>query len=121
MPPDKKSPRMQHLHRFSGAFVAILLLVVVFCSVATITTPSVVAATTHPIEYQIGCPPSMVNDGSLDYFKAHGFSVVYLVVPDTGTYQAAVSYTHLRAHETPEHLVCRLLLENKKKTPAHIS
>eukprot|EP00658_Telonema_sp_P-2_P004221 TRINITY_DN11585_c0_g1_i1.p1 TRINITY_DN11585_c0_g1~~TRINITY_DN11585_c0_g1_i1.p1 ORF type:complete len:172 (+),score=32.85 TRINITY_DN11585_c0_g1_i1:78-593(+) len=26
----------------------------------------------------------------------------------------AVSYTHLRAHETPEHLVCRLLLEKKK-------
>src|SRR5678816_4347858 len=24
---------------------------------------------------------------------------------------AAMSYTHLRAHETPEHLVCRLLLE----------
>src|SRR5674536_68330 len=23
----------------------------------------------------------------------------------------AVSYTHLRAHETPEHLVCRLLLD----------
>eukprot|EP00658_Telonema_sp_P-2_P064712 TRINITY_DN5390_c0_g1_i1.p1 TRINITY_DN5390_c0_g1~~TRINITY_DN5390_c0_g1_i1.p1 ORF type:complete len:164 (+),score=52.02 TRINITY_DN5390_c0_g1_i1:193-684(+) len=28
-----------------------------------------------------------------------------------------VSYTHLRAHETPEHLVCRLLLEKKKKNP----
>src|SRR5678815_3185396 len=27
--------------------------------------------------------------------------------------QKAVSYTHLRAHETPEHLVCRLLLEKK--------
>src|SRR5678815_427542 len=26
---------------------------------------------------------------------------------------SAVSYTHLRAHETPEHLVCRLLLEKK--------
>ena len=26
-----------------------------------------------------------------------------------------VSYTHLRAHETPEHLVCRLLLEKKLK------
>src|SRR5665254_26404 len=26
-----------------------------------------------------------------------------------------VSYTHLRAHETPEHKVCRRLLENKKK------
>ena len=28
-------------------------------------------------------------------------------------YFIAVSYTHLRAHETPEHLVCRLLLEKK--------
>src|SRR5678816_4792276 len=28
-----------------------------------------------------------------------------------------VSYTHLRAHETPEHLVCRLLLEKKKNIP----
>ena len=27
-----------------------------------------------------------------------------------------VSYTHLRAHETPEHLVCRLLLEKKKNS-----
>ena len=25
----------------------------------------------------------------------------------------SVSYTHLRAHETPEHLVCRLLVEKK--------
>eukprot|EP00658_Telonema_sp_P-2_P075848 TRINITY_DN6563_c0_g1_i4.p2 TRINITY_DN6563_c0_g1~~TRINITY_DN6563_c0_g1_i4.p2 ORF type:complete len:139 (-),score=30.24 TRINITY_DN6563_c0_g1_i4:76-492(-) len=30
--------------------------------------------------------------------------------------QVPVSYTHLRAHETPEHLVCRLLLEKKKIT-----
>ena len=33
---------------------------------------------------------------------------------------ASVSYTHLRAHETSLHLVCRLLLE-KKKTPVHLS
>ena len=26
-----------------------------------------------------------------------------------------VSYTHLRDHETPEQLVCRLLLEKNKK------
>eukprot|EP00658_Telonema_sp_P-2_P039657 TRINITY_DN2833_c0_g1_i1.p1 TRINITY_DN2833_c0_g1~~TRINITY_DN2833_c0_g1_i1.p1 ORF type:complete len:650 (-),score=101.94 TRINITY_DN2833_c0_g1_i1:73-2022(-) len=31
------------------------------------------------------------------------------------TPRTTVSYTHLRAHETPEHLVCRLLLEKKKK------
>ena len=30
-------------------------------------------------------------------------------------YTEAVSYTHLRAHETPEQLVCRLLLEKKKQ------
>src|SRR5678816_3914670 len=34
---------------------------------------------------------------------------------DTDFLHKAVSYTHLRAHETPEHLVCRLLLEKKKK------
>ena len=31
----------------------------------------------------------------------------------------AVSYTHLRAHETVLDLVCRLLLEKKKKKPIH--
>ena len=31
-----------------------------------------------------------------------------------------VSYTHLRAHETPEHLVCRLLLEKKNNQKVHI-
>eukprot|EP00658_Telonema_sp_P-2_P064356 TRINITY_DN5330_c0_g1_i3.p1 TRINITY_DN5330_c0_g1~~TRINITY_DN5330_c0_g1_i3.p1 ORF type:complete len:226 (-),score=33.00 TRINITY_DN5330_c0_g1_i3:48-725(-) len=34
------------------------------------------------------------------------------------TFPIPVSYTHLRAHETPEHLVCRLLLEKKKKIRA---
>src|SRR5665647_3866588 len=29
--------------------------------------------------------------------------------------QFSVSYTHLRAHETDSYLVCRLLLEKKKK------
>src|SRR5680860_1184037 len=32
-----------------------------------------------------------------------------------GTCLRAVSYTHLRAHETDSYLVCRLLLEKKKK------
>eukprot|EP00831_Metopus_contortus_P002107 TRINITY_DN10783_c0_g1_i1.p1 TRINITY_DN10783_c0_g1~~TRINITY_DN10783_c0_g1_i1.p1 ORF type:complete len:128 (+),score=12.17 TRINITY_DN10783_c0_g1_i1:154-537(+) len=30
-----------------------------------------------------------------------------------------VSYTHLRAHETSLHLVCRLLLEKKKNKQTH--
>ena len=32
----------------------------------------------------------------------------------------AVSYTHLRAHETVLDLVCRLLLEKKKQQQTHI-
>ncbi len=38
---------------------------------------------------------------------------VVLAIGGDGT--IPVSYTHLRAHETPEHLVCRLLLEKKKQ------
>src|SRR5450759_5674132 len=37
-----------------------------------------------------------------------------LLLPDH-RYISAVSYTHLRAHETRHDLVCRLLLEKKKK------
>src|SRR5680860_1633267 len=38
-------------------------------------------------------------------------SVIWIVLWIT-----SVSYTHLRAHETDSYLVCRLLLEKKKKT-----
>ena len=33
----------------------------------------------------------------------------------TNAWTGTVSYTHLRAHETDSYLVCRLLLEKKKK------
>src|SRR5678816_3860131 len=36
---------------------------------------------------------------------------MYERVVDVPRLTGSVSYTHLRAHETPEHLVCRLLLE----------
>src|SRR5678815_5185973 len=39
-----------------------------------------------------------------------GRAAGWLVVPILER-EGPVSYTHLRAHETPEHLVCRLLLE----------
>src|SRR5665647_3874026 len=46
-----------------------------------------------------------------------------MVINPDGSYQLknqdrlqSVSYTHLRAHETDSYLVCRLLLEKKKKT-----
>ena len=43
-----------------------------------------------------------------DYFSTKGIDYVSAAL-------VAVSYTHLRAHETGRNLVCRLLLEKKKK------
>ena len=37
------------------------------------------------------------------------------IAPETQAGSKAVSYTHLRAHETVLDLVCRLLLEKKNK------
>ena len=45
---------------------------------------------------------------------ADNILTVTLNRPDRMNAFTPVSYTHLRAHETPEHLVCRLLLEKKK-------
>src|SRR5450756_2695189 len=42
------------------------------------------------------------------------------VTPDRGDALSAVSYTHLRAHETRHDLVCRLLLEKKKKSESAV-
>src|SRR5665647_3897526 len=49
--------------------------------------------------------------GCLDRCGAGPVAVVY---PEAVWY-SSVSYTHLRAHETDSYLVCRLLLEKKKK------
>ena len=48
--------------------------------------------------------------GKIQLKNAHPNSVKLLLVGES-----AVSYTHLRAHETSLHLVCGLLLEKKKK------
>ena len=59
-----------------------------------------------------------LHSGEVGYLAASIKSVADARVGDTITLfnspAKAVSYTHLRAHETPEHLVCRLLLEKKK-------
>ena len=50
----------------------------------------------------------MLSNRDLDFLAATG-------VHCTLDSFSAVSYTHLRAHETVLDLVCRLLLEKKKK------
>ena len=45
-----------------------------------------------------------------------GLPVIGGEPPDLDVIFGAVSYTHLRAHETVLDIVCRLLLEKKKNT-----
>ena len=47
--------------------------------------------------------------------KPHYFGQAIEKDVEDKNYNMAVSYTHLRAHETCADLVCRLLLEKKKK------
>ena len=49
------------------------------------------------------------------YFKEDNAKKSCVVINEA----VSVSYTNLRAHETPEHLECRLLLEKKKKPTQH--
>ena len=55
-------------------------------------------------------PLSRINPGVVSWLVRERYDVLMIQG------YTPVSYTHLRAHETPEHLVCRLLLEKKKQT-----
>jgi hypothetical protein len=92
----------QHLKKF--AFFLLLGMVLVSLAAATanvagsapLTTNAtqaqpLVGATTHPIQYWIGCPPSMVNTATLSYFKQQGFTAVVMVVPNSQTYQTQLN------------------------------
>src|SRR5678815_666285 len=56
-----------------------------------------------------------VGNGKVRLVNDYATTSMSLDTPMSGNqYIVVMSYTHLRAHETPEHLVCRLLLEKKK-------
>eukprot|EP00658_Telonema_sp_P-2_P017266 TRINITY_DN16686_c0_g2_i1.p1 TRINITY_DN16686_c0_g2~~TRINITY_DN16686_c0_g2_i1.p1 ORF type:complete len:757 (+),score=108.24 TRINITY_DN16686_c0_g2_i1:194-2464(+) len=61
----------------------------------------------------VGSPTRKVHTRRLQ--AADAVKMAQVIERGTSPRAGAVSYTHLRAHETPEHLVCRLLLEKKKK------
>ena len=64
----------------------------------------VLSSTENPIYSVKGVMNPNTENGIRKEYKLKHDSLVYK--PD--------SYTHLRAHETAEHLVCRLLIEKKK-------
>ena len=59
-------------------------------------------------------PENTIN--AFKHAEEVGFHWIELDVVVTNDGHVAVSYTHLRAHETREDLVCRLLLEKKKNS-----
>ena len=64
-------------------------------------------------KYPIGTVAKVDYRGKHYYFLAIN-DVNKFGKPENQDYTNAVSYTHLRAHETKANLVCRLLLEKKK-------
>src|SRR5678815_5585402 len=64
----------------------------------------------------VGTPPKPDGTVDMSYLEGAGKEVCDALADIKSEYMVtivvkSVSYTHLRAHETPEHLVCRLLLE----------
>ena len=58
---------------------------------------------------------TILNDELQGFFVTDQIEIDKKMIELDGTPNKAVYYTHLRAHETPEHLVCRLLLEKKNR------
>eukprot|EP00658_Telonema_sp_P-2_P029374 TRINITY_DN22353_c0_g1_i2.p1 TRINITY_DN22353_c0_g1~~TRINITY_DN22353_c0_g1_i2.p1 ORF type:complete len:160 (+),score=28.95 TRINITY_DN22353_c0_g1_i2:221-700(+) len=95
-------------------FTLILTLVLTLVLTLTLGCGRYISHVRHALELsprQLGqlscslCTPLRLKHLGIQMGTATGISVGKV---------APVSYTHLRAHETPEHLVCRLLLEKKK-------
>ena len=76
--------------------------------------------TEAPYCSRVCCSKAVKN--AIEIKKKDPKAQVYILHKDIRTYgfretmYKAVSYTHLRAHETPEHTVCRLLLEKQNDT-----
>src|SRR5678816_4629487 len=92
----KRSNPASHYHRCAAAVAA--------------TTPTVVPVCL-PACLSVCLPPETRRNRT----EKQGRRERNVAIQPAITTAAPVSYTHLRAHETPEHLVCRLLLEKKKK------
>src|SRR5678815_1098152 len=85
----------------------------------------VLASSVEAFDTPLGPPESLPMPGAcysalrrlprrdLHPLETNSVKLTLICQPRHDAPSIAVSYTHLRAHETPEHLVCRLLLEKK--------
>ena len=90
--------RTQRFKRFAFLLLLGAVLISLTAATATVTLAAnatqaqpLVGATTHPIQYWIGCAPSMVTSANLNYFKQQGFTAVVMVVPNSQTYQTQLN------------------------------
>src|SRR5450759_5898253 len=91
------------------------------CSVMVSTSQSVWVGWNSLVRpFHTGTPAYRPSSSTVDWAKPR-YSIPSYIRPSTRAVSfidslCPVSYTHLRAHETRHDLVCRLLLEKKKKT-----
>src|SRR5674476_339365 len=72
-------------------------------------------------ESMVGEPIQMVQDGISSIIKDLRTDPYALETVWVSISLIHISYTHLRAHETGRNLVCRLLLEKKKKEKTYLT
>eukprot|EP00831_Metopus_contortus_P012643 TRINITY_DN15092_c0_g1_i3.p1 TRINITY_DN15092_c0_g1~~TRINITY_DN15092_c0_g1_i3.p1 ORF type:complete len:130 (+),score=16.84 TRINITY_DN15092_c0_g1_i3:166-555(+) len=65
--------------------------------------------------------PSLRQPGFILFRSPEMYKCFSYISKKWKNHPLAVSYTHLRAHETSLHLVCRLLLEKKKNNNCTIT
>src|SRR5678816_2922850 len=98
--PKAKQPLSEPIARRELVLLAAILTIGASLRIATVAT----SAVEH---FDEGVYASNIYFGPPDY----SYPMLRFYAPPLLPALIAVSYTHLRAHETPEHLVCRLLLE----------
>ena len=99
-------------------FLSIIPIIILLCSLLPLTTlqkSDLLKAVSEVMPSPI--VPMMSSLIESLYNSTVGVtSVAAIVTVWSASKGMPVSYTHLRAHETDSYLVCRLLLEKKKKT-----
>ena len=90
--------------------LSVLLAVMMMCSFTVSSWAAETSNEAPPTDMQECCEETMYAGGR-EVFTDNSGVMRVIEGKDIG----AVSYTHLRAHETDSYLVCRLLLEKKKK------
>jgi hypothetical protein len=68
-------------------FAALLIIAVIAPVVSTMEKTEAASQGPRPIEYWVGLSPGQIWDGTIEYFRDHGFTTVVLIATDASPYQ----------------------------------